>query len=130
MQWMIDNWTLLASVFAALMLAAIKVREYLRLSAEAQAAAKKQAKDQLIESISGWLLYAITEAEREFGDGTGRLKIAEVYDKALERYPGLGYIITLEQLDELAQHPLEEMRRLLESNKAIAAYVSGGEGQE
>lgn len=125
MQWLVDNWTLLASVIAAFMLAAVKVRRYLQLSAEAQAKAREQAKDKLIRAVSDWLLYAVTEAERTLGDGTGKIKIREVYDRALARFPELTYVITLEQLDELAQHPLEEMRKLLESNEAISAYVTG-----
>lgn len=124
MQWLIDNWTLLASLLAAAALAVIKVQKYLKLSETDKAKAEEAAKAKLTNAVSDWLLRAVTEAERELGGGTGKLKIRAVYERALEVFgPELAQIITLEQLDAMAQTPLEEMRKMLEANSSAAEYV-------
>lgn len=126
MQWLIDNWTLIASLLAAIALASLKVRNYLRLSAEEQEKAEEAAKARLTQAVADWLLRAVTEAEKELGGGTGKLKIRAVYERAIEVFgPELTQVLTLEQLDALAQKPLDEMRKLLESNGAAAHYVNG-----
>lgn len=128
MQWLMDNWTLLASLIAAVALAGIKVKNYLAMTAEEQEKAKKEARDRLVRAVSDWLLNAVIEAERDLGSGTGKLKIRAVYERALKVFgPELAQIITLEQLDELAQKPLEEMRKLLESNCNVSRYVHMGD---
>lgn len=128
MQWLIDNWTLLASIIAAAVLASIKVVKYTKMSAEEKAAAEREARDKLIRAVSDWLLRAVSEAEKELGGGTGKLKIRAVYERAIEVFgPQIVNVITLEQLDEMAQKPLSEMRKMLESNSDAAKYVEGGE---
>lgn len=130
MQWLMDNWTLLASILAAAILASIKVKKYLQAEKEEQERMKQEARDKLIRAVSDWLLRAVTEAEKDLGSGTGKLKIREVYEKAVGLFgPEFTEIISLERLDEMAQKPLEEMRELLDKNYKLRAYVEGGRTQ-
>lgn len=128
MQWLINNWTLLASIFAAVALAGIKVRNYLKLSAEEQKGAKQKAADRLIKAVSDWLLGALAEAEEDLGGGTGKIKIRAVYGKAIEIFgPELAQILTLEQLDAMAQAPLTELRDILKQKASEAEAKEGND---
>lgn len=124
MQWLIDNWTLLASLIAAAVLASIKVADYLNSDKAEQERLRKEAEERLRRAVADWLLKAVTEAEKELGAGTGKLKIREVYEHALRVFgPELAQVLTLEQLDTMAQRPLAEMRSMLQGNASAAEYV-------
>lgn len=120
-----DYWPIIASLAAFVALVIVKVEQYRKLDADAQAEAKKTAETNLRKAVSDWLLKAVIDAETELGTGTGKLKIRSVYERAIEIFgPTVYQVITLEQLDAMAQYPLEEMRHLLETNGAIADYVA------
>lgn len=127
MKWVMDNWSLLVVVLSTVIVIAIRVASYLRLSDEDKAKAKAQHRDAMLRALSDWLLIAVTEAEKELGGGTGKLKLRAVYEKAISLFgPELADIVTLEQLDQLLQVPLDQMRDMLVDNKAIRKYVDGG----
>ena len=78
-----------------------------------------------IASVKEWLLYAVTEAERELGSGTGQLKLRYVYSMFVERFPTLAEVISFTMLSELVDEALDHMKWMLETNKAVRNYVSG-----
>lgn len=79
----------------------------------------------ILEAIKSNLLMAVTNAEEEWGSGTGRYKLQSVYQWALDTFGTIvAEIITQEQLDRLVQKPLEEMRKQLQSNPAVAERVA------
>lgn len=83
------------------------------------------AKDK--KNAQKWLLYAVTEAEKEFGSKTGVLKLRFVYNWFLEAYPLLSKLITFENFSQMVDKALEEMRHLINTNMAIFQYVGGYE---
>ena len=49
----------------------------------------KRPTSEQIKSIKEWLLWAVTEAEKNLGSGTGQLKLRYVYNMFIERFRGL-----------------------------------------
>ena len=74
-----------------------------------------------------WLKYAVTEAERELGSGTGQIKLRKVYDMFLSKYPKLSIIIPFSIFSHWVDLALESMRKMLETNVAYKQYVTGSE---
>lgn len=72
-----------------------------------------------------WLLYAVTEAERELGGGTGKLKLRQVYDLFVTRFPWLAKIVSFETFSGLVDDALDEMREMLKNNNAVKELVEG-----
>lgn len=80
-----------------------------------------------IAKVREWLLWAVTDAEREFGSGTGQIKLRSVYDMFVVRFPTVSKLISFEFFSNMVDEALVEMRKLIETNKAVQAYVSGKE---
>ena len=85
----------------------------------------RKPREEQIEQLRKWLLYAVTCAEAELGGGTGKLKLAMCYDWFLERFPWLAKIVSFEKFSGLVDDALTEMRKMLAENKAIKAIVDG-----
>lgn len=77
MEWLINNWYLIVALIACLVAAVTGVVKFAKLSREQQ-----------IENLQEWLKWAVTEAEKELGSGTGQLKLRRVYDLALAKFRG------------------------------------------
>ena len=74
---------------------------------------RKGAKKQVNEM----LFYLVTEAEKQFGGGTGQLKYAAVVAWLYERLPLIVRILfTEKQIDLLIEDAVERMKKYLESN--------------
>lgn len=84
-----------------------------------------KSKAERYKIIRAWLLQAVLLAEKEFGSGTGRLKLSAVYDKFCERFPWLTKIVSFEVFSKYVDDALEEMREILSANSAIAAVIEG-----
>ena len=76
-----------------------------------------------INKIREWLLIAVTEAERKFGSGTGKLKLVYVYDLFITKFPKLQAIIPYKLFTILVDQALVIMRKMLENEK-IAELLS------
>ena len=83
----------------------------------------RKPKAEQIEKVRKWLLWAVTEAEKELGAGTGQLKLHTVYDLFVQRFPSLALMVSFEWFSELVDEALVEMRELLEKNEAIRNVV-------
>ena len=71
------------------------------------------------------MLYAlVTEAEKEFGGGTGTLKLATVIEKIYPQLPRLIKIfVTAQTIDKWVDEVLTEAKKTWEKNSKIAAYI-------
>lgn len=78
---------------------------------------------QKLEMIKKWLLWAIIEAEKELGSGTGKLKLSMVYDKFVKAFPALAKIITIEKFTALVDEVLQEAEHLINTNPKIFSLV-------
>ena len=116
MNWILNNWYILLAVAAILGAAGIAVYRFLWLPRETQLA-----------KVREWLLWAVTGAEKELGGGTGRLKLRQVYDLFVVRFPWLAKVVPFELFSQMVDDALEDMREMLKENPAAAALVNGGE---
>lgn len=78
--------------------------------------------EQLIK-VREWLLYACSQAERELGGGTGQLKLRMVYGMFIDKFPWLVKVIAFEQFSKLVDEALEQMKEMLQSNKAVKEFI-------
>ena len=120
MNFIIENWYIILALAAVLGVAAWYVYRYFTLPSEAQLA-----------KVREWLLWAVTEAEKELGGGTGKLKLRQVYDLFVTRFPWLARIVPFDLFSSMVDDALEDMREMLKTNQAVKAHVSGeGGGNE
>lgn len=80
-------------------------------------------KQEQIQKVKEWLLYATTLAEKELGGGTGKLKLRSVYDMFVVKFPWLVRVISFDYFSELVDEALVEMRNLLDTNENVKDYV-------
>lgn len=66
----------------------------------------------------------VTKAEREFGGGTGKLKLATVSDWIYQRIPAvLKLLFSEKDLERLIESALEEAKKAWGNNEKIAEYI-------
>lgn len=113
-KFIMENWYIILAFVAAGMAAGIAVYHFV-----------KQPKADQLKKVREWLLWAVVEAEKALGSGTGQLKLRRVYDLFVVRFPWLAKIIPFEMFGKMVDDALDEMRELLENNEAVAAYING-----
>lgn len=112
MNWIIDNWPIVIAIIAGI--CALSYGIYIFF--------KKPTSEQLAK-VKEWLLYAVTAAEKEFGDGTGQIKLRYVYDKFLTKFPYLTKIISFELFSSLVDDALVKFKEILETNNKVQKYI-------
>ena len=117
MKFLIENWYIILTAMALGALAVVAVVRFFRLPREKQ-----------MENVRQWLLGAVTAAEKGLGGGTGKLKLRQVYDAFLTKFPWLAPVVPFEQFSGLVDDALKEMRKLLADNKAVQQLVTGEDG--
>lgn len=85
----------------------------------------KLPKNKKIANLKEWLKYAVTEAEKALGSGTGQLKLRLVYDMAIKQFSWIANLIPFETFSVWVDEALEWMRAQLTENKAAQEYVEG-----
>lgn len=118
METLIENWPVLAAGLAVLVAAGLGIYRFVGLPTQEQ-----------LDKVRKWLLWAVTEAEKELGSGTGELKLRQVYDLFVVRFPWLAKVISFDLFSALVDEALEEMRELLDTNQAVSAFVNGADSQ-
>lgn len=78
-------------------------------------------------NIQEWMLWAVTEAENYLGSGTGKLKLRYVYDKCVEKFPVVKYVLPFSIFSDWVDVVLDTMRDEIEKNPHIAAFAEKGE---
>ena len=114
MDFVIEYWYIFVAGLAVLAVAGIFVYRYFKLPSAEQ-----------LGKVREWLLWAVTEAEKELGGGTGKLKLRQVYDLFLVRFHWLAKIVPIELFSDMVDDALVEMREMLENNKAVKNHVEG-----
>lgn len=112
--WLIDNWAVIVAFacgMAVTLLFAVKF--------------SKEPTEKKIEMIKEWLLFAVIQAEKELGGGTGQIKLRYVWDMFIKTFPALAPLVPFDLFKALVDEALEQMRHLLESNFDIKSYVEG-----
>ena len=112
MEFITENWALIVALVAAITAGVVAGIKFYNMPTDKQ-----------LSKVKEWLLYAVTMAEKELGGGTGKLKLRYVYDLFLTKFSWLARLITFEQFSVLVDEALEEMKKLLESNKSVQQLV-------
>ena len=115
MKFLIENWELLVAAVAVIAVAALAVYTFV-----------KKPRSEQIAKIQEWLLWAVTQAEKNLGGGTGQLKLRYVYDLFVERFPDAAQLLSFDRFSVMVDQALVKMRHLLETNDKIGTYVTEG----
>ena len=83
----------------------------------------KWPKEKKIANIKEWLKFAVIEAERELGSGTGQLKLRMVYDMAVKQFPFIIQLIPFDIFSGWVDEALDWMKCQLTENKAAQSYI-------
>lgn len=83
----------------------------------------KEPTERKIQMIKEWLLFAVIQAEKELGGGTGQVKLRYVWDMFIKTFPALAPVISFELFSKLVDEALDQMRHLLETNCDVLYYV-------
>ena len=75
------------------------------------------------EKVKEWLKYAVTIAEAELGSGTGQLKLRQVYDMFIERFPVFSKLVPFSTFSYWVDLALEFLKEQLEKNESIKAFI-------
>ena len=116
MEWLMANWFLLVAAIAVLAGAAYMIWVFI-----------KMPKEKRWKKVSAWLRYAVTEAEKALGSGTGELKLVMVYDMFIGRFPMVKVFMSYTTFKYLVEKALVWMRTILGENIKVEAYVKGPE---
>ena len=108
----IENWYFIVTAIVMVVMAGVICWNFFKLPTKEQ-----------IAKIKEWLLYAVTEAERELGGGTGQLKLRQVYDLFVQRFPAVAAVISFDTFSGWVDEALEQMREMLEQNQSVQKYV-------
>ena len=84
--------------------------------------------DKKLENVKEWLKYAVTEAEKRLGSGTGSIKLRYVYDMCITKFPWIARVVTFATFSAWVDEALVWMKEQLDKNSHISDYV--GEGEE
>ena len=115
MEWLVNNWVLPVCAVCAVVSVIVTILQF----------SQKPTEDQ-IKAIKEWLLWAVTMAEKELGSGTGKLKLRQVYDAFLQRFPWAAKVVPFEQFKLWVEEALIEMKQLLASdNSAVKTFLEG-----
>lgn len=114
MQFLIDYWMLLVVAVAVVVAGVLSVWKFAKLPTDEQ-----------INAVKEWLVGVVVEAERELGSGTGALKLRQVYDLFVIRFPWMAKIIPFDTFAMWVDDALVVMREMLENNQAVKEYVNG-----
>lgn len=77
------------------------------------------------KKVIEWLKFAVTEAEKLLGEKTGQLKLRQVYDWFVEKFPVVAAFLPFRVFSSWVDVALETMRKWLEDNQSVANYVEG-----
>ena len=114
MEFFIEYWYIFVAGLAVLSVAGVCAFRYFKMPTNEQ-----------LEKVREWLLWAVTEAEKKLGSGTGKLKLRQVYDLFVVRFPWLARVISFSLFSEIVDDALEEMREMLKTNAEVKNYVEG-----
>lgn len=75
------------------------------------------------KQVKEWLKYAVTMAEKELGGGTGQIKLRQVYDMFIQRFPVFSKLVPFSTFSYWVDLALEFLREQLEKNNKVKELV-------
>lgn len=86
----------------------------------------KAPTEQQLVQIKAWLLSEVILAEKEFGAGTGKLKLSIVYNEFISKFPWIAKIMTFESFSRYVDDALGEMKELLNDDNYAKLNIQNG----
>ena len=83
------------------------------------------SRDDQRDKVMEWLLWAVTIAEKNYGGGTGKIKLREVYAQFVQTWPQVAAWLPFQVFSDMVDEVLRKMRAMLENNEAIKNFVEG-----
>ena len=77
------------------------------------------------KNLKHWLLYAVAAAEKALGTGTGELKLRQVYDAFLEKFPVISKFMSFKTFQAMVDDALVVLADLIEGNENVNTYIKG-----
>ena len=74
--------------------------------------------------FKNWLVWAVTEAEKVLGSGTGQLKLRYAYNLAVAQFPIMAKMIPFTVFSKWVDAALKVMRKMIEENMSIAEAIT------
>lgn len=111
MEMLVENWYVIVGLVAIVGMVVYGVYKWLHLPTKEQ-----------IKNIKEWLKFAVMEAEKQLGSGTGQAKLRYVYDMAITKFKWLSFI-SFETFSAWVDEALEWLNEQLTENKNIKNYV-------
>lgn len=75
------------------------------------------------KKVKKWLIYAVSIAEKELGGGTGPLKLLQVYNDFVEKYPVLKVLVSFETFEGWVKIALEKMEEMLKEKEEVKEVI-------
>lgn len=75
------------------------------------------------EKVKEWLRFAVSMAEKELGSGTGQLKLRQVYDMFIQRFPAFSKFVPFSLFSQWVDDALVFLKNQLENNEKIKEFV-------
>lgn len=113
LDFLMTNWQWIAGVIIIITAAIITLIKF-----------DKKTRDEQIHQVKEWLLYAVMEAEKELGSGTGALKLRFVYDMFITKFPLLVALIPFSTFSSFVNEALDKFKKLLATTPELQAYVA------
>ena len=110
---MLENIGIFIGAIGIVAVIGLYIYEYIHLSKEKQ-----------LEIAKEWLLFAVVEAEKQLGEGTGAIKLRFVYDMFTNKFKFLSMLLSFEQFSSMVDDVLDRMRLMLTSNEQLKSYVN------
>lgn len=76
-----------------------------------------------IENLKEWLKLAVARAEKEYGSGTGVIKLRAVYDWAIEKFPWVAIFVTFETFSEWVDMSLDWLNNAMSENEKVNDFI-------
>ena len=116
---MYNYWFLVIAGIAVISFLSIKVYVWF----------KKPTNEQ-IEQVKEWLIFAVAEAEKKLGSGTGQLKLRYVYNMFIAKFPAIALFIDFEDFSHMVDNALLELECMISSNDNIKNVIGIEDKQE
>ena len=105
-----EYWFLIVAAIAIVSVIAVKVYKWC-----------KQPSSEQLRQVQEWLLYAVAQAEKTLGSGTGELKLRYVYDQFMTKFPAIALFISFDDFSIMVEKALEKFEELLKENQSVQA---------
>ena len=116
---LMEYWWLAIAILAILIIAFMFLITYINLPNSKKATKVKE-----------WLLFAVVQAEKELGSGTGQLKLRYVYNLALSKFPVFIKLIPFELFSSFVDGALQQLENLIEDSEGVKKYIEKILGKE